>query len=125
MDDTSDNRREDALAVAQLLDANNGGDTVVLDVGEAAGFTDYFVITTVTSAAHLRGLVDRLTGLFGEREMDARTPPRRGQDAGWVLVDCGYLVIHLMTEELRSFYELERLWFTAPVVFGSVASEES
>jgi len=117
----SDRHREDALAIAALLDGNNGQDTLVLDLAETAGFTDYFVITTVTSATHLRGLVDRLGGVFDTREIEPLSPLRRSNEAGWMLVDCGYVVVHLMTKEYRDFYELERLWFSAPVIYGSPA----
>jgi len=39
------------------------------------------------------------------------------KDQGWVLLDCGDIIIHLMDKELREFYELEKLWFKSKVKF--------
>jgi ribosome-associated protein len=108
--------REIALAVARLLDGHKAADTVVLDLVGVSPVADYFVIATARSSAHLAGLArelaEALHGL-GERPLNAH----KGTDAsGWVLVDCGDVVIHLMDRERREFYDLERLWFRAATV---------
>lgn len=118
MGDTSDsNNLEAASRIASLLDDHRGGDTVALDVHEICSFADYLILTTVNSQGHLRGLITRLDGLFDELGVVPLRPRRRSEDAGWVLIDLGFAVIHLMTQEMRDFYELERLWFGAPTVF--------
>ena len=121
MDAMSDNL-EDIIAVSQLLDDHRAEDTIALDVHETCGFADYFVITTVNSQGHLRGLLVRLAELFSERDIVPFHPRRRSEETGWVLIDLGYAVIHLMTSEMQEFYELEKLWFGAKAVFE--ASEE-
>jgi ribosome-associated protein len=108
------NSGEDALALARILAAHNGSDVVVLDVAAQAGWTDRFVIATATSSAHLRGL-ER----FAEDEV-ARLGLARlnkgafSEDDEWLLLDLGSVVLHIMTERARSFYELEKLWFESP-----------
>ena len=106
-------------AIAQLLDGHRAANTVALDVRETCSFADYFVIATVTSRGHLRGLIMRLDELFRERDIIPFRPRRRSAEAGWVLVDLGFVVVHLMTAEMREFYELERLWFGAKEVFSA------
>ena len=105
------------VAIATLLDDARCRDTVAIDVRESCSFADYFIIATVNSQAHLRGLIDQLDEYFREIGVRPLHPRSRSTDAGWVLLDLGYGVIHLMTEELRDFYELERLWFGAETVF--------
>jgi ribosome-associated protein len=119
MEDTA---RTDALAVARLLEEHRGEDVLVLDVGEAAGWTDYFVIATVASAARRRGIL-RAVGAYLEAR-DIAPPNRylRSEEEGWILLDCGRLVIHLMDPEARAFYELEKLWFRSQAVYSSNSS---
>ena len=103
--------------IAGLLDDHRAVDTVALDVREICNFADYFVIATVTSQGHLRGLITLLDDLFRENYLIPLQPRRRSEEAGWILIDLGFAVIHLMTEEMREFYELERLWFGAKSIF--------
>lgn len=120
--ESSDARQESALAIARTLQDHNARDTLVIDIGEKCSFTDYFVISTVNSAGHLRGLIDRLEEAFAVHDIEPLRKPRRVQESGWTLIDCGFIVIHLMSEEMRSFYELEDLWFTGTVIFDERGS---
>lgn len=109
--------RDDALAIARLLDDAKAESTVVLDVADTCGFADFMVIATSLSQGHLRGLLVQLDSLFIERGIEPLHPRRRDSEFGWVLVDLGFAVVHLMSKELREFYELERLWFGATTIF--------
>ena len=113
----NDANLSDVRAISHLLDDYRAVGTIALDVRETCSFADYFVISTVNSQGHLRGLLVRLDELFRERGMEPFHPRRRSEEAGWVLIDLGYAVIHLMTAEMREFYELEKLWFGATIVF--------
>lgn len=102
-----------ADAIATILAEHKGGEVLVLDMAESAGWTDYFVIATATSSAHLRGLA-RFAEEYCDREkLELRSRPRIADDEEWVLMDLGDVVVHLMTSGARSFYELEKLWFQA------------
>ncbi len=124
MEDTA---RTDALALARLLEEHRGEDVLVLDVGEAAGWTDYFVIATVASATRRRGILRAVVAYLEARDI----PPlnrRRAEEAaedGWILLDCGRLVVHLMDPEHRAFYELEKLWFRSQALYSSNSSRSS
>jgi ribosome-associated protein len=112
MEDTS-SVRERARAVARLLDDHKGEDTVVLDLGGVSTLADYFVITTARSSAHLSGLLKELSRHLPQSGLRPLNRHKGVTDKGWLLVDCGDIVIHLMEREQREFYELERLWFRA------------
>ncbi|WP_455381088.1 ribosome silencing factor [Salinispira pacifica] len=113
-----------ALEVAKFVHDHKGGRTVALYVGERSGFTDYFVITTVSSFGHLKGLVGQLYDLLDEYDLRPHRGRRRPVEEGWVLLDCGPIVVHLMTSELREFYDLERLWFGSDVLFDGGSDPE-
>ncbi len=111
--DAPSSSRSAALEAARLLAEHKGEDTVVLDISGVSSFADFFVITTARSAAHLAGLHRELTALLQVRGIRALNAHKGRSEAGWLLVDCGEFVVHLMEREQREFYELERLWFKA------------
>jgi ribosome-associated protein len=121
MEDTA---RTDALAVARLVEEHLGEDVLVLDVGEAAGWTDYFVIATVGSSTRRRGVLRALGAYLEARDIVPLNHRRHQADEGegWILLDCGRLVIHLMDPEARAFYELEKLWFRSQALYSSKSS---
>jgi ribosome-associated protein len=105
---------EQALALAKVLAAHNGEDVVVLDLSVQAGWTDRFVIATATSAGHLRGLerfIDEESHALGLERLHKSS---LADDDEWLLADFGSVVVHVMTQTARAFYELEKLWFEAP-----------
>jgi ribosome-associated protein len=118
MDDTlpPDNKAA-ALALGGILREHKGGDVVVMDLRPLRIWTDFFIIATVSSATHLRGLDRYIREYAHERGLDIRrSSPKQSPDAEWNLIDMGEIVIHLMTAKSRSFYELERLWSAAEIL---------
>ena len=112
MESASSNRAH-AIELGKLLSAYQGIDTTVIDLTGQSSFTDYFVITTVRSTAHLQGLVRRIGEYVDQVDLDVLGNLKRPGESGWHLIDCGALIIHLMTKEMREFYELEKVWFEA------------
>ena len=109
-------KTEVVLGAARLLQEHRGEDTVALDIRSMQTWTDYHVITTVRSSAHLGGLVRALTAYLKEHAIHPLNRERRPSHDGWLLLDCGDFVIHLMSAELREFYTLERLYFRGVVL---------
>ena len=113
----ADNANEKIVKkIAAFIDEHNGQDTVVLDIAELNSWTDYFIISTVTSSGHLRGLLNQLCQLLEEENLVLQHRHKKADDDRWVLLDCGYVVIHLMNQEARDFYNLEKLWFSGQKV---------
>lgn len=108
---------ERVVEVARFLTEEKGEDTIALDLRPQGGFTDYFILTTSRSEAHQRGLIRRLHEHLRELGIDPRQSHRRAEETGWALLDCDDLVIHVMSPKMREFYELEKLWFEAEVLF--------
>ena len=88
---------------------------IILDVRGLSGVADYFVLLSADSdrqaAAIADAVDDRLTSLGAQR---LGAEGRSG--GGWVLLDFGDVVIHVMSPEARGFYDLEGLWADAPRV---------
>ncbi len=100
-----------ATNIAKRIVEMKGQDVVALDISELNSWTDCFVIATVTSVGHLRGVVRELRSYLEEIEMPMYQKHKQVGEDGWELIDCGPIVIHLMAREIREFYDLEKLWY--------------
>ncbi len=120
MVDTAKNKL--VLDLAELLESHRGQDTIVLDIHEHNSWTDYFVITTATSGTHLKGLLKYVRKFLSEHEVKPFRGRKNVTEDGWALIDCGDFVVHIMSKEMRDFYELERLWFNGIVLYRSLKS---
>ena len=114
-----------ALEVGQLIDEHKGENTVVIDVREQSSWTSFFVISTVNSVGHLKGLTRHIKNFLREKDVNVLHRHKRIAEDGWELIDCGFIVIHLMSEEMRQFYDLEKLWFSGDTVYQSSSSSKS
>ncbi len=114
--------KENVLEIARLLEDHKGQDTIALYIGKQSSFTDYFIITTVNSEAHLKGLNRELMNYLSSKSIKPFHRTKGISEENWLLIDCGDFVIHLMNSEMRKFYELERLWYMGNTVFHSSKS---
>jgi ribosome-associated protein len=84
----------------------------VLDVRKISDFTDYMIIATGTSNRHVQSSADKVVETL--RGHGVRPVGIEGKQLGdWVLIDFGDVVVHLMREQTRDFYNLEKLWSDA------------
>jgi len=107
--------RDFAFSLGRLLAEHKGGGVVILDLSGLSDWTDWFVIATAGNVTQLRGLARHVEEYAASQGVEARGHPSIPDDEEWVLLDFGETVIHLMSENARRFYELERLWFQAPL----------
>ena len=101
---------------AAAADAKQAHDIVALDVSEALGITDAFLVASASNERLVNAVVDEVEEKLVEH-LDLRPIRREGRSEGrWVLLDYGDVVIHVQHDEDRAFYALERLWRDSPVV---------
>lgn len=82
---------------------------VCLAVSELTDVTDYMIIASGSSNRHVRSIAGHLTAQAKEAEIEFAGV--EGEDTGdWVLVDFSDVVVHIMQEDARQFYDLEKLW---------------
>ena len=88
-------------------------DVIVLDLRNAAGFTDYFVICTGGNARQVTAIADSVRETL-RNELEERPALTEGVDRSeWILLDYFNFVVHVFSRECRAFYGLERLWGNA------------
>jgi ribosome-associated protein len=83
-------------------------------VGDVLAITDWFVITSGRNNRQVRAIVDGI-----EEAVTRAGGPKpvriEGRDTmSWVLMDYGFFVVHVFTDEAREYYDLERLWRDVP-----------
>lgn len=85
---------------------------VVLDLRKAAGFTDFFVISSGTNPRQVRAIAD---GVMERLAAEGVKPAHvEGYDrAEWILLDYFDFIVHVFAPNTRIFYDLERLWGNA------------
>lgn len=99
-------------ALVKALDGKKAKEICVLKTDEVTILADYFVICTATSTTHIKTLSDEASKILSEKgEPPLRTEGYR--NGGWVLIDFGSVVLHIFLNEMRQFYDLERLWSDA------------
>jgi ribosome-associated protein len=90
-------------------------DILLLEVGQVMALTDWFVIATGNNSRQVRTVADEVTGAL--KAAGAGAPRIEGlNEANWVLLDFGDVVVHVFQPETREFYGLERLWADVPAV---------
>ena len=95
--------------VLDCLGALKALDQVCLNVSNLTTLTDYMIIVTGTSSRHIQSLADRVVEDL--KKLDIRPLSLEGEGTQeWVLVDYGDVIVHLMSEQARTFYDLESLW---------------
>ena len=104
--------------IVKSLDDDKAEEIVVYDLVGRTSLTDYMVIATGNSARQVMAMANHLREKL---EAEHKHHSMEGMEQGdWVLVDVGDVIVHLFRPEVRSFYQLERLW--APEVIGSPPS---
>ena len=95
--------------VVAALEDLKGVNIVTLDVAALTPMTDHMVLVTGTSNRHVKALVD--TANESSKALGIQPLGIEGRESyDWVLVDLADVIVHVMNEEARNFYELERLW---------------
>jgi ribosome-associated protein len=87
-------------------------DLAVLDLKEAAGFTDYFVICSGTNPRQIRTIADAVTESLAAHGVKPAHVEGYAQSE-WILLDYFDFIVHVFAPETRAFYGLERLWGSA------------
>lgn len=96
-------------ALQEILDEKKALDMAVLDLRNRSTVVDYFVVAGANSRTHSQALAGAVYQYAKAHELHIYS--LEGQSEGsWVLIDLGFLVVHVMQENQRQFYNLEELW---------------
>ena len=107
--------------IETVLDDKKAQKITVIDVKGRTSVTDYMVIATGTSNRHLAYIGNYIAEAVKEKGFKP-LGIEGDQGSDWVLVDLGDVILHLMTEQARDYYQLEKLWAVpAPAELQQIA----
>ena len=107
-----------AKDAAQALDRKFGKDIVVLDIRDISVVSDYFVIAEAGNPNQVQSMVSEVEGALDKYNINLRHIEGM-QRADWVLMDFGDIIVHILNNESRVFYNLDRVWCDAKEVAWS------
>jgi ribosome-associated protein len=108
--------QELAFLAADAADDRKAGDMVLIDISQVSVLADYLLIVSGFSKVQLRAISN---SIIEKLEDEYDRPPLRteGQDrGGWILLDYGDTIVHIMMPEQREFYNLEAFWGHGEIV---------
>ncbi|MEZ5994342.1 MAG: ribosome silencing factor [Hyphomonadaceae bacterium] len=99
--------------VLTSLEDDKAEDIIAIDIRGRSSFADMLVVASGRSARHVGALADHIMRKLkdaGVKDVRVEGLPQ----ADWVLVDAGDVVVHLFRPEVRSFYNIEKIWAAGP-----------
>ena len=109
----SDAHRRAGIA-AHAADDKKGEDIVVLDVGDIISIAECFVVVSASNTRLVRTIVEEIELALKLASDEGPRSVEGLDDATWVLMDYGDVIVHVFLDEERTFYRLERLYGDAP-----------
>ena len=99
------------------LDDEQAIETISIPLAGKSSIADHMVIASGRSTRHVSAIADKLAQRI-KQETGRHVRVEGLPNADWVLIDSGDVIVHLFRPEVRSFYNLERIWGAgeAPVV---------
>ncbi len=106
-----------ALFAAEICDRHKARNIILYDLKESSMLADFYLVCSGTSEPHLNALAGHLEKEMRQHQLRPRhidgSPASR-----WIIIDYGYLMIHLFLPAMRQYYEIEKLWAeTAEVLY--------
>ncbi|MGF9963237.1 ribosome silencing factor [Bacillus rhizoplanae] len=105
--------RELLVLAARAADDKRAEDIVVLNMQGISPLADYFVICHGNSDKQVQAIAREIKGQAHEVHIDVQRM-EGFEEARWVLVDLGDVVVHVFHKDERDYYNLERLWGDVP-----------
>ncbi|MDQ2101444.1 ribosome silencing factor [Azospirillum isscasi] len=95
--------------VEKSLDDDQAEDVVVIDLAGKTSIADYMIVASGRNTRHIAAMAVKLADRLKQAGLRGVEVEGLGQ-CDWVLVDAGDVIIHLFRPEVRTFYNIEKMW---------------
>lgn len=105
-----------ALACAGAAEEKKARNITIMNLQGVSLIADYFVICSGSNSTQVKAIAESIDEKLSEK---GKNPLNREgfNDARWILLDFGAVVVHIFQEEEREYYNLERLWGDAEISY--------
>ena len=106
---TDNKTKEFAVLAVEALEDKKAEDIAIIDISEVSVIADYFIIAGGNNKSQIQALSD----VVDEKLVRAGLPLQQIEgynNANWILLDFGDIIVHIFDKENRLFYDLERIW---------------
>jgi ribosome-associated protein len=104
-----------ARSLVRALEEKKAEEILLLDLQGKCSFADYFILCSGSSDRMLSALKEAVVET-AHKEFRASARMEGRSDSGWVLVDLGVVITHILSPAMREYYNLEEFWKEARVV---------
>jgi len=104
------NGQELAIACAQAADELKAEDVRIFDLRGISTLTDFMVVCSGNSQPHLKAIIRDVESLVREKGADPANATEGKAASRWVVIDFVDVMVHVLDEEFREMYALEKLW---------------
>ena len=95
--------------IVNTLSKNKGFNVIKIDLKNKSSIADSMIICSGTSNRHIISLANYLYKEL--KELGLKTLSSEGKKAGdWIVIDAGDVIVHIFREEVREYYNLEKMW---------------
>ena len=106
----TDNKiRDFAVLAVESLEDKKAEDITVIDISEVSVIADYFIIAAGNNKSQIQALSDAVDEMLGRAGLPLKQIEGYN-NANWILLDFGDIIVHIFDKEKRLFYDLERIW---------------
>lgn len=109
---------EIAKIAAQTAHEVKAENVLVMDVKELTTVCDYFVIASAPTRIQTKDIAKKMEDALAEHEVN-RIRIQGRDEASWILIDYGMVVLHVFLTQEREFYDLEGRWAEGEIIFDS------
>lgn len=106
---TDNKTKKLAKAAVEALEEKKAEDIRIIDISEVSVIADYFIIAGGNNKSQIQALSDTVEEKLGRNGLPLKQVEGY-QNANWVLLDFGDIIVHIFDKENRLFYDLERIW---------------
>ena len=103
-----------ARLAAEAAAEKSATDIVILSVGEVLAIVDSFVIASAPNTRQVATIAEEVEQRIKDAGGGGPLRMEGTDDNRWILMDYGDVVVHVFLQEVRDYYELERLWSDVP-----------